>query len=666
MPVDIQISDEGIAYTERVLLPREKHFDQERRDFIKCFDTVDLQAVPGSGKTTALLAKLLSLEKRLPLPDGTGILVISHTNAAVNEIQSRIGKLCPRLFSYPNYVGTIQSFVDTYIAIPSFVQVMGFRPSRIDADIYDQEVSNYYDHLPPKGSVMAWLGRKSEPEKYLRNLRFDQDLNLTEGIYGKVALNSKSQSPTYKTLMGMKWRLFDRGILHFEDVYLFAQALLEKNNLAITLLRKRFRYIFVDEMQDMAGHQHDLLEALYAPDNSPDTVFQRIGDTDQAIFGSINIAEKSGWQYREKVMSLNNSLRLSPTVSGILAPFAFERGADFQVNGLGDAEIKPHVIVYDDNTVTKVVERYAQLISTLRKTGEIPKVFQAPYKAVAWNSTWGEESESDTQKLRLIDFCPGFQRAASKKQEEFDTLADYLACVDLDDRTLSSARKAILRGVVRALRYEGVVDPRNERPFTVVSLASYFRFELPHIYRRYNLYLYRWTVDLVKKNTERPIKHLRRLIPKLILHFDKTFSTSKKFISADPQGGSLALANGVNDPNTLIFDDIEINLGTVHSVKGQTHTATLYIESSYQKDGVGANAKRYESQRLADQFKGKRLPSNAGKRVKESARMVYVGFSRPTHLLAFAVHKDRFDAYLSVIDTGVWEIVKLHEERTSS
>jgi len=28
---------------------------------------------------------------------------------------------------------------------------------------------------------------------------------------------------------------------------------------------------------------------------------------------------------------------------------------------------------------------------------------------------------------------------------------------------------------------------------------------------------------------------------------------------------------------------------------------------------------------------------------KQSLKMVYVGFSRPTHFLCFAVHKDRFD-----------------------
>jgi len=419
-------------------------------------------------------------------------------------------------------------------------------------------------------------------------------------------------------------------------------------------------------MQDMAPHQNNLLEKLFDSADLSETIFQRIGDTDQAIFGGKNIIDTAGWQQHDEVLTLNNSLRLSPAVSRILAPFAYERGEDFQVNGLHEVDIKPHIIIYDDDSVEVVVERFAQLIAELQQVDKIPQRNSAPFKAVAWNSTWSEAPESGDRKLRLIDFCPSFQRSTLRKQEEFETLADYLICVDPDDRTLASARRAILSGVVRALRLESVVDPRSERLFSVISLASYIRYEYPDFYDRLNLFIYRWAVELVKKNFNRPLRPLRLLIPKLIEHFGKTFSNSRDFLNAAPIGSTEAFINAKKDPNKLIFGDLEIHLGTVHSVKGQTHTATLYIEPAYQADGPRKNPRRYESQRLADQFKGGRLPPSAGKYVKESARMVYVGFSRPTHLLAFAVHKERFDSYLSELDSDVWEIVMLCEERRTS
>ena len=45
--------------------------------------------------------------------------------------------------------------------------------------------------------------------------------------------------------------------------------------------------------------------------------------------------------------------------------------------------------------------------------------------------------------------------------------------------------------------------------------------------------------------------------------------------------------------------------------------------------------------------------------IKAAAKMMYVGFSRPTHLLCFDVQKDRFDEYLSNINTEEWEIVNI-------
>ncbi len=79
MPQAITITDEDISSAEQILLPDGKTFDDERKAYIKRLDTLDLQAVPGSGKTTVLLAKLIILETYLPLHDGSGILIISHT-----------------------------------------------------------------------------------------------------------------------------------------------------------------------------------------------------------------------------------------------------------------------------------------------------------------------------------------------------------------------------------------------------------------------------------------------------------------------------------------------------------------------------------------------------------------------------------------------------------
>ena len=72
-----RIDDNLISSVQDFLLPKGCNFDDERRNFIKELSSCDLLAVPGSGKTTALIAKLCCMAENLEI--GDAILVLSHT-----------------------------------------------------------------------------------------------------------------------------------------------------------------------------------------------------------------------------------------------------------------------------------------------------------------------------------------------------------------------------------------------------------------------------------------------------------------------------------------------------------------------------------------------------------------------------------------------------------
>lgn len=116
----MEIKNRDIEIAERILLPVGCHFDEERRNFIQNLNSCDLLAVPGSGKTTALQAKLFCLAQQLPFDKKQGILVLSHTNNAVDEIKIKLRSECSLLFEAPNFIGTVQEFVDTFLAIPYY------------------------------------------------------------------------------------------------------------------------------------------------------------------------------------------------------------------------------------------------------------------------------------------------------------------------------------------------------------------------------------------------------------------------------------------------------------------------------------------------------------------------------------------------------------------
>ena len=58
----IRITDDDINWVERIMGFNIK-FDKSRRNAIKNLDSVDIQAFPGSGKITLLVAKLAILSR---------------------------------------------------------------------------------------------------------------------------------------------------------------------------------------------------------------------------------------------------------------------------------------------------------------------------------------------------------------------------------------------------------------------------------------------------------------------------------------------------------------------------------------------------------------------------------------------------------------------------
>ena len=65
----IEITDAHIAEFESRF--DRLSFDDESKDFIKCLDSKDIQACPGAGKTTSLVAKLDIIASQIPFKDNS-------------------------------------------------------------------------------------------------------------------------------------------------------------------------------------------------------------------------------------------------------------------------------------------------------------------------------------------------------------------------------------------------------------------------------------------------------------------------------------------------------------------------------------------------------------------------------------------------------------------
>lgn len=662
----MEIKPENIAKAELLLLPDGCHFDEERTHFINIMENGDLLAVPGSGKTTVLRAKLYCMAKELPMKDGRGILALSHTNVAVDELKKMLQNHCPQLFEYPNFVGTIQEFVDTFLALPYYVQKYGRREDIIDADLYERVCTNI---MNKPGRFTTYLAGKLKYGKDYRSIRLaysdDGRKILRFGIEGKEVeieperkwLSEGNAEEKVARLMDFlfkfKEKILDMGVLHYDDCYYLAETNIREHSNIIDILRKRFAYVFVDEVQDMKGYQLKIIDKCF---NCDSVVLQRIGDPNQAIFDGFSMV--NAWESRNPSF-INNSLRLTQEVASVVDYLVLDRGNDgqggarFVVNGVRPQEpvIPRYLLLYTQDTIGGLKEKFKNLIRS-HHLESIDEARKYGFHIVGWNS----EATGNVDHRRLEDIFPEYHRSLSRSNANPTTLSEHIQIESLIGN-FKESRKAVLEMFVKIVRMSGL-RTEDSRLFTANKLVAVAK-ENAHVEQRFKEEL----LECTKKLSAGAWNDAYSLI--------KTTTTKwlNDFFQKQPNEDVTAYYGDVFVPLIPEIDaqddkDIPITIGTVHSVKGMTHCATMYVETSYKN--------KYESEyMMEDKTRGRgknkvrtvtspflmmdlHPNSNTAAMAK---RMLYVGFSRPTHLLCYASDKRLWkDDVLQLMEDADWKI----------
>lgn len=103
---------------------------------------------------------------------------------------------------------------------------------------------------------------------------------------------------------------------------------------------------------------------------------------------------------------------------------------------------------------------------------------------------------------------------------------------------------------------------------------------------------------------------------------------------------------------------VRIRLGSIHSVKGETHTATLVLETFF---------KAHHLKTLKPWLLGQRSGgSSLGVENLSRLRQHYVAVTRPTHLLCLALRRDAFnDEEIVVLKDRGWRVGSIGASETS-
>ena len=713
-------TDEEIKIAHDILLKDNKPFDDARVNIIKEDRSCYVQACPGSGKTTTLLAKLIILANRLPMADGKGVCVLTHTNVAIDEIKAKVGSKANVLFNYPNFFGTIQTFLHKYVAAAALHYFYGSQIQYVDNDIAKAVLLKKYSKLPfnnkLKGCIYGMVINKGYPisddeinawggvdvliaakvikkkgkrvEKYefqlkdydLQNISYTirtqirakrdsiKDWQEKEIIINakvdwrdiKVVINQKrinSTSESAAEFIKIKEEMFKEGILSFEDAYDLAFRYIREKNLNFSSFsHKRFRYLFIDEVQDCDHLQEELIKKLFDDEK---VIVQRFGDYCQAIYdgeGNDEYENNNDKLRTNNVLPIHNSNRFGEKIAKPLRSLCMEDNHQL----VGNEEIcsvKPIIITYEDPL--KVLPKYAELLRTtiipemgnisvldiaIKERNEDP-LHRINIKACGWV---GKKGAND-QKRYIETYYPLFEKRSTTIKLESDSFDSFLLKSHTD--SVKDYGTSIIQGVIKFL---DLCDIKNgSRRYTITSLLDFLTTKNVKDKEEFLCNVMKWTRQILKSSEKEDKLQIKGTIYNyltgtLLPLFGKNATESANEFFNVRVADDVA-EQKLEQGNVYKEEDIDIEVTTVHAVKGETHASTLFLETFYYG--------KHESESLADQFKGIAYTGTENRKLK-SLRVAYVGMSRPRYLLCVAIQKNRFDKIDCRELRDIWDVVE--------
>lgn len=613
-----EVTEEDIQSAEHIILEKGYAFAEDAKEVIRCWDSTDVSACPGSGKTTVLLAKLKLVAERMPLDNGAGICVLSHTNVAVNEIKTKLTAYSAKLMDYPNYIGTIQTFVDRFITFPYLRSITSETPQVMDDRTYAQHMWTLLSSSSRYITVKSFIFRKHQ-ESYKESsdiVEYVKDLYLQDGaLYHKnqTAKLAGETSPSAQQYALAKHELLTKdGLIIFNETYHYAKEAVKRSPAIKGFLSKRFRFVFVDEFQDCSRVQREIVDCLFDKDIC---CVMRIGDPDQAIYNS-DRDETEDWTPEKGNLTIASSNRYSQEIADILSPLRTGRNP---ISSLcGNSGIYPTIIVFDENSRHRVIETFVSLLENYQilKSNGI-------YKAIGW-------VKSETGKgLKIGDYWDGYNAYGRELTDtKYWSMVDGI-CDEIKKGGIYKVENILRKILVRVLKYYNCKD-ENGNTYTYYSVKK--RLDEKH-FDEYRSALLRMT-EMSFYNRDVVDKAVRMIINMLLRVDSKTadaFNNLPTHFMED-----LSSVSKQSEPCNEFFDPIrgiKVQFNTIHKVKGETHDATLYLETEYHG--------KSDLERVIPFY----LEKEKNTRIDQySRKCVYVGFSRPKKLLCVAMRATTFDA----------------------
>ena len=231
-------------------------------------------AGPGSGKTTVITHRIKRLLEQGVSP--SGILVITFTKAAAREMKERFFSLMKQEGENSERVSEAEvvSFGTFHAVFYHILRLAyGFSGNNI---ISEEDKKKYFkDFIEASGldveDTGEFIAALINEISYVKGNRIDPACyysgNCPEEWFKKL-------------YAGYEDMLRDKGKLDFDDMLVLCYELFSERRDILSAWQKKYKYILVDEFQDINRLQYEIVKMLALPENN----LFIVGDDDQSIY----------------------------------------------------------------------------------------------------------------------------------------------------------------------------------------------------------------------------------------------------------------------------------------------------------------------------------------------------------------------------------------------
>lgn len=608
--------------------------------FLSSVDSCDVQAAPGHGKTTLLVAKL-ALLSRCWDSRVQGVCVMSHTNAAREEVERKLAHhpAASAFLGHPHFIGTVTAFIDRYIALP-YLRGLGWSVHRIDDDVFAAVAGSRWRSkhaLVGYARMNSGANRRAVEHEFVPKLALAPAFVCDTGVAPqRLAIRRRHRQPGPHSQSGaaleeLKAELVSDGYYRFCDLTALANQALEKCPALIERIRRRFPIVLLDEAQDTNGEQLTLLNHLFAAD----VAYQRLGDQNQTLYEDEDQTPNDYWRAGDGVIPLNESRRFGTNIAEFASRLTVR--APQQITGLPDVPSRRTLILFCLDTISAVLPTY---VAEVRNHWGDAANSGIDIRAVASRHNPATDNSGESPKT-LIEYYPHY-RSGRGRQSQPDTLCASMRQAALLHQTQSSPAEVVelfsagIAGLLRRQLWRNALgqgaDGRN-----VWRILAVREERLDLKVRR--MLRDQITVANVPWSADSWNAFRDDLTVTLGIHGALTdaATTYLEFVAA----GAAHHDGPEPQPSTTSFehDGITVRLGSIHSVKGKTVDALLVVETEVWRGPALANRAMDLATVLPHAFGLEDRDFSANAAQVAAATNIFVAATRPRELLACAVRK---------------------------